>query len=336
MAARRVSIDWFLVAIVAAAVFASLAPARGIAVPVVDWATRIAIAGLFFVHGVRLHPREALRGLTHWRLHLTILAFTYVAFPLIGLGLTSVLTPVMNPTLVAGMLFLTLVPSTVQSSVAFTSIARGNVAGAIVAASTSNLLGVFITPALAITLMHTGGGPAIDPSSVVDILLQILVPFLVGQLLRPWLADWVARHPRVKLFDQASIVLVVYAAFSEGVREGMWQRVTLADIGILTAACVCVLALMLVATWYPPAMGRFTPGDRIAIQFCGTKKSLASGLPMATVLFVGQDIGLLILPLMLFHQLQLMACGWLANRYRRAAVQRDGVSLEPAPPTGSQ
>ncbi len=321
VAPRKVSIDWFLVAIVSAAVTASFLPARGVAVPIVDTATTVAIAGLFFVHGVRLHPREALRGLTHWRLHLTILSFTYIAFPLIGLGLNTVLPAVLNPTLAAGVLFLTLVPSTVQSSVGFTSIAKGNVAGAIVAASTSNLLGVFLTPALTIAVMNTGGGAAVDPTSVIDIMAQILVPFIAGQLLRPWLAGWVEAHPKIKLFDQVSIVLVVYAAFSEGVREHMWQRVSMGDIGILVVVCVSVVIVMLVATWYLPALVGFSRPDRIAIQFCGTKKSLASGLPMATVLFVGQDIGLMVLPLMLFHQLQLMLCGWLANRYARQGPQ---------------
>ncbi|WP_028708251.1 bile acid:sodium symporter family protein [Propionicicella superfundia] len=333
MARRRLRVDWFLVGILAAAVLASFLPARGIAIPVVDVATKVAVAGLFFVHGVRLHPREALRGLTHWRLHLTILSFTYVAFPLIGLGLDAVLPRLINPTLAAGMLFLSLVPSTVQSSIAFTSIAKGNVAGAIVSASASNLIGVVLTPLLTVALMNVSGGASVDPGSVIDIMAQILLPFVVGQVLRRWLAEWVARHPRLKLFDQASIVLVVYAAFSEGVREHMWQRVSLLDVAVLVAACVAILVVMLTATWYLPGLARFTRADRIAIQFCGTKKSLASGLPMATVLFAGQDVGLLILPLMLFHQLQLMTCGWLAGRYGRSAPPEPELSDAPGRPT---
>jgi sodium/bile acid cotransporter 7 len=332
VAKGRVRIDWFLVAIVAAAIVASLLPAQGVAIPVFDWATKIAIAGLFFVHGVRLHPLEALRGLTHWRLHLTILSFTYIAFPLLGLGLNTLLPRLVNPTLAAGVLFLTLVPSTVQSSIAFTSIAKGNVPGAIVSASASNILGVFLTPLLTVALMNSGGSAKVDPSSVIDILAQILVPFVAGQALRRWLAGWVERHPRVKLFDQASIVLVVYTAFSEGVREHMWQMVTLGDVAVLLVVSVVILVVMLLATWYLPALGRFGRADRIAIQFCGTKKSLASGLPMATVLFAGNNVGLLILPLMLFHQLQLMTCGWLAGRYGRAATDRS-VTSAPAPPS---
>jgi sodium/bile acid cotransporter 7 len=312
-------IDWFLIGILAAAGLAIGLPAEGVMVPVVDIATKIAIAGLFFVYGVRLHPREALRGLAHWRLHLTILAFTFIAFPLIGLGLNQVLPSLIGPALAAGVLYFTLVPSTVQSSIAFTSIAKGNVAGAIVSASASNLLGVFLTPLLAVALMSTAGGASVDPGSIIDIMSQILLPFVLGQLTRKWLADWVARHPKLKLFDQTSIVLVVYAAFSEGMRQGMWQKTTVSELGILVVVCVVVLAVMLAASWYLPALGRFTRADRIAIQFCGTKKSLASGLPMATVLFAGQDVGLLILPLMVFHQIQLMVCGWLAARYGRTA-----------------
>lgn len=333
MAKRKIRVDWFLVAIIVSAVVATFFPASGIGIPITDWATKIAIAGLFFVHGVRLHPQQALRGLTHWRLHLTILAFTYVMFPLLGLGIYAFLPHLVNPTLAAGFLFLCLVPSTVQSSIAFTGIAKGNVAGAIVSASASNLIGVILTPLLAVALMQTAGGISIDGSSIFGIMGQILLPFVAGQLLRRWLADWVARHPRLKLFDNASIVLVVYSAFSEGMREQMWQRVSVTDIAVLVVVCAVLLAVMLTATWYLPRLGRFDRGDRIAIQFCGTKKSLASGLPMATVLFLGQDVGLLILPLMLFHQLQLMTCGWLAGRYGRSAPPDPVVSAEPARPS---
>lgn len=307
-------------AIFGAAILATVLPASGPAVPVFDWATKIAIAGLFFVYGVRLHPREALAGLTHWRLHVTILTFTYILFPLLGLGL-SVLSPVLiSPALYAGVLYVCLVPSTVQSSIAFTSIARGNVAGAIVSASASNLLGVFLTPLLAATLMSTTGGTAVEPGAIIDIMGQILLPFVVGQLLRRWLADFVEAHPKLKLFDQISILLVVYAAFSTGMREHMWSKVSVADLGILLVVCAGILALMLGITWEVPKKLGFPRADLVAIQFCGTKKSLASGLPMAVVLFAGHDIGLLVLPLMVFHQMQLIVCGWLAGRYGRAAA----------------
>lgn len=323
-------LDRFLLAIICAAVIASLLPAQGVAVTVLDWLTKIAVAVLFFVYGVRLKPDQALAGLKHWRLHLTILSITYLVFPLIGLSL-QVLSPwLLSPALYAGVLYLTLVPSTVQSSINFTSLAKGNVAGAIVSASASNLLGVFLTPLLCWALMTTSGGVSFDPSSILDIVGQLLVPFLLGQFSRRWTADWVAAHPRLKLFDNGVIVLVVYSAFSAGMREGMWTQTSWTSLLVVLGVCVVILAIMLGLTWWTARRLGFNRPDAIAIQFCGTKKSLASGLPMAGVLFAGQPLGLLMLPLVLFHQAQLMACSALAGRYARAA-EADAADPTPSP-----
>lgn len=318
-ATARVKLDGFMMAIIAAAVVASFLPATGVGAVVLSWATKVAIFCLFFLYGARLHPQEALRGLKHWRLHLTILAFTFVVFPLIGLLLGHLPAWALAPALVPGLVYVTLCPSTVQSSINFTSIARGNVAGAIVSASASNLLGVFLTPLLAIALMNTTGNANVGWGSIIDLMGQILLPFVLGQLSRRWTADFVARHKKLKLFDQVSIVLVVYAAFSQGVREGIWTMVGWVDIALLVAVCLVLLALMLWLTWFTARRLGFNRADAIAIQMCGTKKSLATGLPMATVLFAGQPIGLIMLPLMVFHQAQLMACSWLAARYARDA-----------------
>ena len=320
MAARgKLRLDPFLLAIIAAAVLASFLPARGVGLDALSVATKVAIFCLFFLYGVRLHPEEALNGLKHWRLHLTILAFTYLAFPLVGLALGALSPTVISAAIYPGLLYVTLCPSTVQSSINFTSIARGNVAGAIVSASASNLLGVFVTPLLAIALMNTTGNANVGLGSILDICAQILLPFVLGQLSRRWTAEFVARHKRLKLFDQFSIVLVVYAAFSSGVRENIWSMVGALDIAVLVLVCLAVLGAMLWVTWATARRLGFDRADAIAIQFCGTKKSLATGLPMATVLFAGQPIGLIMLPLMVFHQAQLMACSALASRYARTA-----------------
>ncbi len=313
----RIKLDPFLMAIIAAAVVASFLPATGIGAQVLSVATKVAIFCLFFLYGARLHPEEALRGLKHWKLHLTILAFTFVVFPLIGLAIGLLPGWALAPALIPGMVYVTLCPSTVQSSINFTSIARGNVAGAIVSASASNLLGVFLTPLLAIALMNTTGNANVGLGSIVDLVVQILLPFILGQLSRRWTADFVARHKKLKLFDQASIVMVVYAAFSQGIREGIWSMVGWVDIVALVVVCLVLLAFMLWFTWFTARRLGFNRADAIAIQMCGTKKSLATGLPMATVLFAGQPIGLIMLPLMVFHQAQLMACSWLAARYAR-------------------
>lgn len=319
-ALSRARIDGFILAILAAVLVAAILPARGVYAEILDWVVVAAIALLFFLYGTRLHPREALEGLKHWRLHLLILAFTFVLFPIIGLALKPVVEPMIGHDLYLGLLFLCLVPSTVQSSIAFTSIAHGNVPGAIVSASTSNLLGVFITPLLVVALMRgESSGIHIDLSSVLKIVAEILVPFILGQLARPWVGKFFARHAAPTRFaDRGSIVLVVYAAFGEGVRQGIWGQVDVWQVIAVSVVSLVLVAVMLILTRWVPQRLHFDRGDVIAVQFCGTKKSLATGLPMATVLFAGSSsVGLIVLPLMIFHQIQLVICSWLASRYAR-------------------
>ena len=315
---RHLPIDGFVTAIVVTAVIACLLPARGFMVPVLDWAVKVLVFALFFLYGARLHPSETLEGLKNWRMHRLIMAFTFIAFPLIGLALRVLVPWALTPALHTGVMWLCLVPSTVQSSINFTSIAHGNIAGAIVAATTSNLLGTFITPILAMLLMSTSGGLQIQASSLLDVAIQLLLPFILGQLSRRWTAGFVTEHKKpLKFVDQGVIIVVVYSAFSEGMREHMWSLVTTRSLVAVIVVCLVVLGFMLWFTWAVPGWLGFTREDRIAVQFCGTKKSLATGLPMATVLFAGQPVGLIVLPLMLFHMAQLIACGSLAGRYAR-------------------
>ena len=307
--------DPLIVLIILAVIIAIIAPARGNFADIFGQLTNVAIALLFFLYGARLPTQEALNGLKHWRLHLTILAFTFVFYPLIGIALRP-LTAVISHDMYLGILFLTLVPSTVQSSVAFTSIAKGNVAGAIVSASASNLVGVIITPLLVMLLMGTGGEVHIDTSVFSEIALLLLAPFVLGQLTRRW-AGKVAQSKATKIVDRGSIAMVVYTAFSKGVVDGIWSSISLWDLAFLVVFAAAFVAFMLWLTRKASQKMGFNRADTIAIEFCGSKKSLATGLPMASVIFAsgGASLGLLILPLMIYHQVQLMMCSWLAARY---------------------
>ena len=307
--------DPLIVLIILAVIIAIIAPARGSFADIFGQLTNVAIALLFFLYGARLSTQEALNGLKHWRLHLTILAFTFVVYPLIGIALRP-LTAVISHDMYLGILFLTLVPSTVQSSVAFTSIAKGNVAGAIVSASASNLVGVIITPLLVMLLMGTGGGVHIDTSVFGEIALLLLAPFVLGQLTRRWVGK-VAQSKATKVVDRGSIAMVVYSAFSKGVVDGIWSSISLWDLAFLVVFAAIFVAFMLWLTRRASQKMGFNRADTIAIEFCGSKKSLATGLPMASVIFAsgGASLGLLILPLMIYHQVQLMMCSWLAARY---------------------
>ncbi|MFD8913678.1 bile acid:sodium symporter family protein [Streptomyces sp. NPDC059575] len=321
---RRLPVDPYILLLLATVGVAALLPASGTGAAVASGASTAAIAFLFFLYGARLSTREALDGLRHWRLHLTVLACTFLVFPVLGLAARGLVPYVLTQPLYQGLLFLTLVPSTIQSSIAFTSMARGNVPAAICAGSFSSLVGIVLTPLLAAALLGGSGGFSAD--SLLKIVLQLLVPFLAGQVLRRWIGGFVTRHKKVLgLVDRGSILLVVYTAFSEGMAQGIWHQVSPLRLGALLGVEAGLLAAMLCVSWYGARALGFGRADRVAIQFAGSKKSLASGLPMASVLF-GAHASLAVLPLMLFHQMQLMVCAVIAKR--RAG---DGAAGDEAP-----
>lgn len=312
----KLKIEPYVIALFGMVVLASVLPVRGAAAEGLSVIVKLAIALLFFLHGAKLSREAVVAGVTHWRLHLTILAFTFVMFPVLGLVASKL--GVLSSTLAAGMLFLCCLPSTVQSSIAFTSIARGNVAAAVCAASASNLFGIFITPVLVSVLMHTQGGAAGGWESIQDIIVQLLLPFILGQLARPLVAKWVEKHKQlVGYVDRGSILLVVYAAFSEAVVGGIWSKVSALEMVVLLVACCILLAIVLAATTYGARALGFSKEDEITIMFCGSKKSMATGVPMAGILFPGPTAGVIVLPLMIFHQIQLMACSVIAQHYAK-------------------
>ena len=326
--------DNFTLALVAVVVLATLLPAQGVAARLFDTATGGVIGLLFFLHGAKL-SREAIKaGLMHWRLHLLVFACTFVMFPVLGLALKPLLQPLVTREIYIGVLFLCVLPATVQSAIAFTSIARGNVPAAVCSASASTLLGVFVTPVLVnlVVLPHAGGVDALD--SIGRILLQLMLPFALGHLARPLIAGWMHRRKEVLgIVDRGSILLVVYTAFSAAVIEGLWKQVPLLALAGLLVVCAAILACALfLSGWFARRLG-FAKADEITIVFCGSKKSLASGIPMAKVLFPAQQVGAIVLPLMLFHQMQLMVCAVLAQRYARR-VEHDAVGGTPSGAVG--
>lgn len=312
---RRLIPDPFLLFLVGTILLATFLPARGPFAVAVGWLSMLTIILLFFFHGAKLAREQVIAGLTHWRLHLTILGSTFIFFPLVGVIGAKAWPGLLPHDLWTGMLFLCALPSTVQSAIAFVSMARGNVPAAIASASASQMLGILLTPLL-MGLMAGAHGGGVNLKGVSQIAAQILLPFLIGHLLRPWIGAWVARHKAlIGITDRSTIIVAVYGAFSAAVLEGLWHKLPPAALGLLVAVNAVLLALGLGFTW---GLGRalgFDREDRIAIQFCGTKKSLLQGVPMAKVLFPGPQTGVILLPIMLFHQMQLMACAFIARRY---------------------
>lgn len=325
--------DPFTLALLGTVVVASAFPVSGPAVGLLDNGVKVAVMLLFFLHGARLPHEAVLQALAHWRLHLVVLAITFLLFPLLGWAAAPLATRVFNASLVYGLLFLCCLPSTVQSSITFTSIAQGNIPAAACSASASNLVGIFITPLLTGLLLARQGG--VSFGAVGSIATLLLLPFVLGQLLRPMVGRWVGeRRTMLALVDRGSILLMIYAAFSKAVIAGMWSRVSAMDLTLLTVACALLLVLVVLLAMLAARGLRFSKEDEITIMFCGSMKSLVTGVPMANVLFPGAQAGVIVLPLMIFHQLQLLACAVLARRYGSRGVEpAHRPELRPQAPT---
>lgn len=323
----RAALDPYVLLLLGTVVIASLLPCRGTMAVVFHALGTAAITLLFFLHGAKLARSSIVAGFLHWRLHAVVLSVTFVLFPLFGLALSQM--PGLRPSIAGGLLFLTLLPSTVQSSIAFTSIARGNVPAAVCSAAFSNLVGIVVTPILVALLMGAAASSKGTIASAEGIAFQLLLPFIAGHLLRPLIGGFVGRHKTlVTMVDRGSILLVVYTAFSAAIVEGLWRTVSAADLWAIVGLCCATLAAVLAITGSIGKAFGLARGDRIVLQFCGSKKSLASGVPMAGVFFPAAVVGSIILPLMIFHQIQLIVCAMLAQRY----AAQDSVERETATP----
>jgi sodium/bile acid cotransporter 7 len=318
---RKLPIDTYMLLLIGTVILASLLPVSGEAARLVSNACYAAVALLFFLYGAKLKTTAVWDGMSNWRLQGLIFLATYLVFPLLGLGMSLALKGVLSADLRMGILFLSILPSTVQSSIALTALAQGNVSAAICAASFSNAVGVVITPLLA-TLLLSSAMIEIGSGAALSISLQILLPFVLGQLLRPWLGAAIERHRLLTMIvDRGSILLIIYSAFSAGVVAGIWGRIDTMSLSMLIAAdIVLLIATMSLITIVGRSVG-LPAGDRVTFLFCGAQKSLAAGVPIANILFEGQATSLIILPLMLYHQFQLFAAVAIAQRRASQIVQ---------------
>ena len=321
---KLLALDRFTLLLFLMVILASFFPVSGQGAQVFSVITTVAIAILFFLHGAKLSREAVIEGMKHWKLHSLVFVFTFALFPILGFLVKPILVPLLGKELYWGFLFMCFLPSTVQSSIAFTSVAHGNVAAAVCSASFSNIIGMFITPMLVAFFILGQTQHGFNPTtSIIQITLLLLVPFVLGQLLRPYVFPLMKKQPKlVKFFDQGSILMVVYGAFSSAVAAGLWKQISISTLILLIIACSVLLTIvMLLALYIPRAMG-FNQADQKTIFFCGSKKTLASGVPMAQILFIGQPLGMIVLPIMIFHQIQLMVCGIVANYWEKQSQQQ--------------
>ncbi len=309
---RRLLPDRFILLLLATVVAATLIPARGQMLVAIGWISNAAIFLLFFLHGARLSPQAVLDGAKRWRLHAAVLGFGYVAMPALMLGVSHALQGQFAPGLLLGLIFLGVLPTTVQSSIAYASMARGNIAASVIASAVSNVLGVVLAPLLLAVLASTAFGE-FSLSSIGRVAMLLLLPFALGQLLRSFVLPTIQRHAKIAgMMDKLTIMLAVYTAFAEAAAQGLWQRIGPGELAALMALVLVLLLIAFAAAWGLGAALGLNREDRVTLLFSGAQKSLATGAPMARILFPPAIAGAVILPLLIYHQLQLMLSAWIA------------------------
>lgn len=321
--------DPFLLSVLGVVLAASLAPCSGTSAVVVHGLGILAIATLFFLQGARLSRAAILDGITGWRLHVVIAVTTFALFPLTGLALYGLFPTILPPSVWTGVLFLCALPSTVQSSIALTSMAKGNVAGALCSATASNVAGIVLTPLIFGVLSRVRGG-SVSLDGIGQVVFELLVPFAVGHLLRPTIGGWVESHRRLLSFtDRGSILLVVYGALSGAVVHGIWHRLPYTVLLSLTLVVAFILAIGLFGIRVASVAFGFAKQDSIAAMFCGSQKSLVSGVPMANALFSSAAVGSVLIPMIIYYPMQMVVCACLARRY--AAAPDAALAVRPQP-----
>lgn len=318
--------DRFTTGIILSVILGLVVPCSGVVAEGFGILTNAAIVLLFYLYGVKLSRESVIAGLLNWRLQSMVFFFTFIFFPIVIPLLQPLFEPLVGTALYMGLIYVACLPSTVQSSIAFTSVAGGNVPAAVCSASVSSLLGVFLTPMLVGFLFsHSGASSAqVGVDTILKICYQILLPFILGQLSQRWLRQWVLEHKTlIGWNDQTTIWLVIYTSFSSATVCGYWAQLAPMHLMGLIFVCSVILGFTYATTYLSSKLLGFCREDRITIVFCGSKKSLAVGAPMMLAIFGTLDNNLL-LPLMIFHQVQLMTCAQLARRWHLQGADSGG------------
>ncbi len=281
--------------------------------------TKLGISLVFFLHGANLAPESLAAGVKNWKVHALVQATTFALFPILGGILFVALDGVMSDSLRLGFFFLAALPSTISSSVAMTAIAKGNVPVAVFNATLSGLLGLVLTPTMVSLVTATGVMQFSLLDAMGNIALMLLAPFAIGQLVRPLIKQSVIKHKSIlSLLDRGVILLIVFTSFATSTAGGIWTRFSVGEIVATVALVLVLLAIAFAMTVWLSRRLKLPLEDEAAVVFCGSTKSLANGAPIAQILFAGSPLlGVILLPLMLYHQLQLVGCAILAQRYSK-------------------
>jgi len=322
----RFGLDGFLLALIAMIFLAWLWPPAGIQKGIFSLkeAANIGVSLIFFFYGLRLSPDKLKSGLSNWRLHLVVQISTFLVFPLIMLAIIYFFGDKQNELLWLGVFYVAALPSTVSSSVVMVSIAKGNVPSAIFNASISSLIGVFITPLWMGLFLKTSTGNFDLGSVIVKLIIQVLVPVVLGILLHQKFGWFAEKHKKgLRLFDQSIILLIIYTSFCESFGSHLFSGFSMLTLFVIGASMMALFFFMFFLIRGICKLFNFNREDSITAIFCGSKKSLVHGTVMSKVLFHNTaGVGIIILPLMMYHALQLMAASIIAQGMSRQVIEK--------------
>jgi solute carrier family 10 (sodium/bile acid cotransporter), member 7 len=311
--------DRFVLMLFGAVLLGWLLPAKGSVLDVARQVSTVSIFALFFLHGLRLPRREVLAAARSWKLQGAMLGFSFVAMPLAGMLLAKSLGWMLPAALVTGVLYCAMLPSTVQSAISYSSMAGGNVAASVVGGAVSNLLGIVLTPALVAFVIGAASGVALHEDTIIRIATMLLLPFALGQAAQHWLGGWALRQKALlSFFDRLVIMIAVYVAFAGAMASGSLSSLDLSTLAILGGILGILLAFAFAASWGIGALLGLDQGDRASLVFAGAHKSIATGAPMAAILF-GSAAGLIVLPAIIYHMAQLLISAPLAARLAKGS-----------------
>lgn len=319
-------IDPMVRLITAAILLATVLPVSGAARDEAQFVANSAVFVLFLLYGLRLSRREVWGGLGNHRLLVPLIGWVFGAMTLAGWLLWQAGIGVLPTALALGFLYLGVLPSTVQSATAYSSLGGGNVASSVVAAALINILGVFISAPL-FSLLAGSQAAVFQGAALVKVMTMLLLPFVLGQVLQGFTRRWVSGHRRmISFMDRASIGIAVYVAFSNAVEQGIWTRVDLTGWAAVLVGSALMMGFGYGGVWLLGGALRLPRGDRISMLFAGAQKSVAMGAPLATVLFPASEAGIIILPLLVYHLVQMIVAAPIAARLRAEPQAEAGAS----------
>lgn len=311
--------DRFVLLLLGAVLLGWLLPVSGQGLAIAQDISFVSIFALFFLHGLRLPRQEVVKAARSWKVQGAMLAFSFVAMPLAGLMLAKGAGWMLPTALATGLVYCAMLPSTVQSAISYSSMGGGNVAASVVGAALSNLSGIILTPALVALVLGAASGVTIGSDTITRIATMLLLPFALGQITQFWLGSWAQRQKAMlSFFDRIVILIAVYVAFAGAVNSGSLSAL---DLGTMTALCALLgllLAFAFAGAWLLGGLLGLDRADRISLVFAGAQKSIATGAPMAAILF-GSSAGLIVLPAIIYHMAQLLLSAPLAARLARGS-----------------